>query len=65
MLVLRHCIDLIVTTDPLSLIIKSDRSEFVVTTMTHREIAKEVHGFQMKQIAMEEIFTETDNKITS
>lgn len=48
MLVLRHCIDLIVTMDPLSLIIKSDRSQFVVTTMTHREIAKEVHGFQVE-----------------
>ena len=36
----------------------------MVTTVTHGEIAKKVHGFQMEQIAVEEVFAEADSKIT-
>ena len=64
MLVLHHIVDRIVTADLLGLIIKSDRSELVVTKVTRREIPEKVDGFQMEQIAVEEVFAEAQNKIT-
>ena len=36
----------------------------MVTTMTHGEIAKEIDGFQVEQIAVKKVFTEANNKIT-
>ena len=32
--------------------------------MTHGEIAKKIDGFQVEQIAVEEVFAEAQNKIT-
>ena len=32
--------------------------------MTHGEIAKKIDSFQVKQIAVEKVFTEANNKIT-
>jgi len=32
--------------------------------MTHGEIAKKIDGFQVEQIAMEEVFAEAKNQIT-
>ena len=44
-------------------IIKADRGQLVVREVTRAERAEEPHGFEMEQIAVEEILCHTDRQI--